>query len=399
MPLFSLSKNEFYRITALGLTLLLPKLPLFLAPYFLSTNNLFEFNRFYYSASLILLFTTFGFDFAFNIVKPKIAIIFISLLSNAIITMLIFTLIQLSDFSAIMIFSLFVYALLMSYQQVFSFRLLFTGHYLIYFFIHLLVALLLLSVVLLLGSTHKNDLLIYFPAYALIALLITLWLFYKNESESFLESRVKPIYQCAASAFLINSIIPLLFTIDKYIASNTFDVITANSYTFSWTITAPLFYIGNLIEKMIYSSKNENNRSLIIKSLAINLGLIIIYILIILSLLILYPVLLPKTVDEGLVKSISFIMLIGYSLYTLIHFPVNGYLFKYGNPKMQKMIAKKYFVASILFVSVLALLYNLVGISYITLLIFNLLILTIVTLIKLNEIWGLKNLKAKYENK
>ncbi|MGE5805733.1 MAG: hypothetical protein ACM34M_08085, partial [Ignavibacteria bacterium] len=122
---------------------------------------------------------------------------------------------------------------------------------------------------------------------------------------------------------------------------------------FAWGLTAPLFYIGNLIERIIYSSDDINPEKLLKRSLLIMFLLILFYISALISAVIFFPGLLPSSVDPVLLKHIFLFMVGGYSLYVLFHFPINGYLFKYLPVSKQKQIAAIYFIFLVLLVAVI----------------------------------------------
>jgi hypothetical protein len=160
------------------------------------------------------------------------------------------------------------------------------------------------------------------------------------------------LYKVGGSAFIINSAVPFALVADKYIVNHYFPVDTANAYTFAWGLTAPLFYIGNLIERIIYSSEDINPGKMLKNSLVILFFLILIYVCVLISAVKFLPVLLPSSVDRQLLQNIFLFMVSGYSLYILFHFPLNGYLFKFLQVEKQKRIALIYFIYLIILLAV-----------------------------------------------
>jgi hypothetical protein len=160
------------------------------------------------------------------------------------------------------------------------------------------------------------------------------------------------LYKAGGAAFIINSAVPFALVADKYIVNNFFPVDTANAYTFAWGITVPLFYIGNLIERIIYSSDDMHPEKMLKESLLLLFLLILIYLTAVISAVLFLPALLPSSVNRLLLKNIFLFMVTGYSLYVLFHFPLNGYLFKFLQVGKQKRIAVIYFVFLLLLVLV-----------------------------------------------
>jgi hypothetical protein len=183
---------------------------------------------------------------------------------------------------------------------------------------------------------------------------------------------------------------------DKFLANYMFDSITANSYTFAWTITAPLFYIGNVFEKMVYSSDRSELR--LKSTFLLNGSMIVIYSLVIIIITNWVTFLLPKSIDAGLVRNISLWMLLGYSLYAIMHFPINGYLFKTQKETVQKSLAGKYIVIGL--AAVLAYYWFRVEIAadYKLLLLFNFSLLSLLIAAKVAEIWGISNFMRLVRN-
>lgn len=387
-----INKNELLKIILLGLTNLLPKIPLFLAAYILSSDQLLSFNRYFYNATLITIISSFGFDFAYNLSKPSFRLMIFAQLINSIITTVVLTAGSFLSVSFLGVISLFSYSLFINLAHVFQFRLLFIGRYRLYFITHLLnmVAFILLLVGI--KSMSREMIYLLFPFSSSIILFINFYFLIRYDNEKLCSEDIIDLYRSGFPAFLINSIVPFLFILDKFLVNNHLDQVTANSYTFAWLLTAPLFYIGNIFEKMIYSSTEKLGKGVFIQSIILNSSAIILYALLISFLLFFQSWLLPKTINLLLVQKIGITMLFGYSIYAVFHFPLNGYLFKYKNKKIQNSIAIKYFILAIA-----SLLFILFSKDYLlsdfqNILLLNFSILALLLLIKIIEIWGLKRI-------
>jgi hypothetical protein len=93
--------------------------------------------------------------------------------------------------------------------------------------------------------------------------------------------------------------------------------------------------------------------------------------------------LIPHSVSKELVRSISLLMLIGYSIYAMLHFPVNGYLFKYTGESVPKNIAVFYVIAAIVFAAIYFMFKQELTAHYTRLLFFNFTVLGVLLVIKI----------------
>jgi hypothetical protein len=163
------------------------------------------------------------------------------------------------------------------------------------------------------------------------------------------EDNIVTLYQLGISTFLINSAVSLALVADKYVINHYFPIETANAYTFAWGLIVPLLYIGNVIEKLIYSSTSDDAPKVFRKSLITLTMLVSVYAVLLLSAVNFIPEVLPKSINsEQLVQILSF-MIAGYAVFVVINFPVNGYLFKFAETTKQNKIALGYFITVIIF--------------------------------------------------
>lgn len=381
-----MESRDVKRCLLIGFTILLTKIPLLASPYLLSESNYLQFNKFYYSGSLIILFGTFGFDFAFNFSKSKTGIIALASFVNVLLISLFINLIIPEVWNNLQVFGLAVFGYFSVMSGILMFRLLYTGEYQSYFKLHLIYAVILLLVILAYMFTGNKSITLLLPAGSLLSFLIVYAAYIKLEKEELNSKNLKILYSIGGSAFIINGTVPLLLTADKFIANHIFDQVTANAYTFSWSITAPLFYIGNTAEKVIYSLRRGENK-LLRKSFLINGSLIIIYAVSVIILLNFFPQFLPGSADPLIVREISLYMLTGYGLYSILHFPVNGYLFKYKNPDIQKKIGIKYIALCLTSLLIFLFTKEFLFKDYRLLLLFFFLILSFMIIIKICAVW------------
>ncbi len=336
------------RFFIIGTTIFSAKVVLILIAYFFNQVEYNIFNQAYYTASILIIFGSFGFDYAVNRVNIKFVLVGIASVINIFLTLLILLIFSPPQFNFIQIISVVVYALFAALGGIFTFQVLFQGLYKTYFYLTLLSSVLHIALIPAVMVFNVN---IYYalPFVTFLWFVLSFPKFIKGKG-SRLDS-FKELYKIGSANFIINSSVPLALVIDKYFVNHYFSLGIANAYTFSWSLTVPVFYIGNLIEKIIYSSKDEKGEGILKKSLLILSALILLYASAILSIVYFIPSILPHSVDAELLKNIFTFMIGGYVLYAIFQFPVNGYLFKFKEVEKQKSIAVVYAVFIFLLVT------------------------------------------------
>lgn len=290
-----------------------------------------------------------GFHFAVNQVRLKKHLVASAVSVNILISFLIIILFFEQISSAYQIAGLFFYGIFSTICGIFIFQLLFQGHYIEYVKLNLTGAFLYLLIIPAVKLFHA-DIYLLLPLVSFAWFLICRPKFLKNEISGF-QSLLK-LYKNGIFVFIINTSIPLALVIDKFLINHYLEITTANAYTFAWGLTAPMFYIGNVVERFIYSSEGTDPSGILKKSILVQVCLVLAYVLALLIFTFYFPSLLPKSVNAGLFKDIVLIMIPGYALYVIFHFPVNAYLFKFSDFK-QKQIAYWFLGVSIIFVGVL----------------------------------------------
>ncbi len=292
----------------------------------------------------MILFGALGFNFAITRIKLKSHLLAATVFFNLLIISLAYYLLAdpFSEFLSLV--SLFIFALFTSIAGIILFSLLFQGDYQKYFLYTFINSLLLLSIIPLLKYTSIG-LMILFPVVAflwLLSIIVIARPFQNNNSED-----IRGFYILGVSAFVINGTASLAFALDKYFVNHFYDVGTANSYTFSWSLVAPIFYIGTLVEKNIYALNDGDAKSTIKKSFFALAGSVLLYGFVVLAIIKYFNALLPSSIQPELLLTIFTLMIIGYGLYAMIHFPINGYLFKYAETFKQTIISKAIFIATV----------------------------------------------------
>ncbi len=287
-----------------------------------------SFNSKYYSATMLTVISLMGLDFVFARNKPGLKIIIFLLISNVLISFGIYS--ALSGRSEIMIlpflisnvaFSLYTTVLLFENQL---------RRYLLFSFLYLMFGVLAVTV-------HKLLTIDFFTIYAAcsIALIPGLILIRSQQGRN----KIKPgeLYILGYSIFLINALSGVIFNIDKYLVNNYLSIPAGNAYTFAWTVLVPVFYIGNLFEKQIYTQSDPRPPTRQILGIAFfNAFSVSGYLLTINYIFVTYG-LLPDSVDKENFIRITRMLSLGLFVFSVAHFPINGILLKYSSAKIQKI--------------------------------------------------------------
>jgi hypothetical protein len=290
-----------------------------------------------------------GFHFAINQIRLKPIFVLGAVIVNVAVSFSVILLFFEQISSVYQVTGLFIYGIFSAISGIFIFQLLFQGFYIDYVKLNLIGGLLYLAIIPAVKILHL-DIYLLLPLVSLIWFLISRPKFLKNEISGF-PSLLK-LYKNGAFVFIINSSIPLALVIDKFLINHYLDISTANAYTFAWGLTAPMFYIGNVVERFIYSSPGSDPSGILKKSVFAQIILVCSYAAAVVIFALYFPSLLPGSIDKALLKSIVLFMLPGYALYVIFHFPVNAYLFKFSDFK-QKSIALWFLAVSIIFIAAL----------------------------------------------
>lgn len=333
------------KFTLIGASIFLYKVVFLTYAYAFNQHQYNYFNQSYYTASLLILFGSLGFNISLTRIPIRSSILFSFIFFNVILTYIILHLISapfqnISDIIPVIIYSTFTAA-----GGVLNFKLLFDGYYQKYFLMMFLFAVshfMIIPAVLIFGLS-------IFPA---LCVFIILWFIvvYKTYRPELAENtNYNEFYKIGFSAFVINSSVSLGLAGDKFIVNHFFTTDIANAYTFAWGLTAPIFYIGNLVEKYLFAESKPDKDKLLKKGFLFSLSLIAFYTAGIISTVNFFPSLLPGSVSKEIFSDIFVFMITGYSIYVILHFPINTYLFKVIDTKRQKVISAYYSVIILLF--------------------------------------------------
>jgi hypothetical protein len=294
-----------------------------------------QFNQSYYTASILILFASLGFNISQTRIPIKTVAIFFFVTINTLLTYFVLSLVSdtfsnITDAIPVIIYTIFVSA-----GGILNFRLLFDGKYQEYSWVMFMLAaahFMIIPAVLFFGLS-------IFPS---LAVLVVIWFFavYRLfDKEDLQNKNFREYYKLGFSAFVINSAVSLGLAGDKFIVNHFFAADIANAYTFAWGLTAPIFYIGNLIEKYLFAEPKPDKTRILKKGFILSLIIISAYTFGIITIIKFFPALLPAAISKEIFGQIFIFMITGYSLYVILHFPLNTYLFKVIDTGKQKKIS------------------------------------------------------------
>ena len=371
----------------IGSPLLFNRLFLLVAPYFLNQILYNQFNRVYYSASVLTLVGVLGFNFAMKRTGIKQFYVFTAVLANVLIVFFALFFGGFDFGNNREIFLILALSFIQSLSGVFIFTLLYSGDYVIYFLLNLFL-LILNFAALVISHYTKIDFISLFVLSNVVLFAAGYKFYYKGEFSG--KTKLAEFYRLGLSIFVINSSAGLALTADKFFVNHYFTLALANSYTFSWALAAPVFYMGNIIERVIYTIENKNNlKHVFVKSSLAQLGIVLLYGIGVTCVVYSFPQYLPKSVSYEYMKMIVPLMIAGYGVYTIFHFPLNGILLKFSSNKSQEKIAFYYTIAIIVFIGIFFVLKGMIAqVNYVSLLIIIWIYLFSLLAIKAKIMWG-----------
>lgn len=333
------------KFTLIGLSLFLFKSVLIVYAYVFTKEQYNLFNQSYYTASLLILFGSMGFDIAQTRIPVKTFRLLIFIIINTVITYIILQLISnpFADISEII--PVIVYSIFTALGGVLNFKLLFIGKYKTYFWVMFLFAIFHFMIIPLVIFLHIS-------VFCVLSGLTIIWfaVVYRLFDKEFTNDQsISKYYKIGFSAFIINSSVSLALAGDKFIVNHFFTAEIANAYTFAWSLTVPIFYIGNIVEKYLFAEPKPDKNRILKKGFIFSVLLVSSYTLGIITLVKVFPSLLPSSISKEIFTSIFTFMITGYSLYVIFHFPLNTYLFKVMDTAKQKIISIYYSVIILIF--------------------------------------------------
>lgn len=390
--------NQFANIKKLfflGVAVASTKVMLLLFAYFFDAETYNQFNQIYYTASLTILFASLGFNIAVTRINVSSNAVYAAVAINAILVYLFLQIISAPFHNLFEIISILLYSVFISITGIFVFHLLFSGRYKDYVLLTLLYSvlhLLIIPAILFL----KISLFTIMPVISLLWFLIGFPKYIKQDNASF--KNFTEFYKIGISAFVINSAVSLALAADKYFVNHFFSLEVANSYTFAWGLTAPMFYIGVIIEQFLFSEANPSKSNILKRGLLLSTTLVVTYAVTLLVVVSFFPGLLPSSVNARYVINILLLMISGYSLYVIFHFPVNAYLFKSLGTEKQKSISVIFsFIISVFVILYILIMQDIIAINYIWLLfvtwsyIFTLLLAKIIIMFRKDSEAGIQD--------
>jgi hypothetical protein len=307
------------------------KAVLIVYPYFFSKEQYYNFNQNYFTASIIIILASFGFNISQSKLPVKKGLLFSLVLINAFFVTLGLLLIS-GNVKVITFLTLIIYSTIIAFVGILNFRNIFYGNYIKYFLVILSMS---TAHFLLIFFTHISN------QFAVLSVIVLLWFVFINnylDNVNTPSKKIKEYYKIGYSALLMNSSVSVILAGDKFLANHFFETGIANSYTFAWMFTAPLFYIGNLIEKFLFTETVINKRKILTKGIILSLILICLYVILTFLLIRFFPAFLPSSVSQNYFTNIYVLMTAGYSIFVLFYFPLNSYIYKFCKTSALKNI-------------------------------------------------------------
>lgn len=301
---------------------------LLILPYIVSGEIYNEFNSLYYSATMLTVIAVFGLDFVAARKKYIPKPLFTAIVLNIILSFGLFSIIT-GEFNAEVLIFLVTNISFSLYTTFFLFK----GdlkRYLVSSFCYFGTGLISIILSFLLSWP-------LFTIFSFISISLITGLKFVNFGDDQNNYKLSEIYISGGSIFLINALSGIVFSFDKYIVNNYLGIVNANAYTFAWTLLVPVFYIGNLFEKQIYTSKKEKTEYRdVAKIAAFNASSLFLYLVVVNSVILFFN-LLPDSINKYTFSRISLMLSAGLFIFSCIHFPLNGVLLKYSSSRIQKL--------------------------------------------------------------
>ena len=331
----------------IALATILPKVFLVIIPYLLTSESYNLFNQYYYAAGLLILFANLGFDIAYAVHKISKAAIILIIATNIFVFLLLLNAAAIISFSFLDSLIIFPYAFAMVLLGIYFFKLLFEGKVIKYFLMYFIIFVINISALLFSQIVELSPFTLLAIFYTLFFIIYSL----TSERETQINESLITLYTTGVSAFIINGAFTLASSIDKITANNLFEPSLANAYTFSWVIVSPIFYLGVFLEKLFYS---EERGSSVRRYFGITFVVVISYLTFVICALFFSHIWFPHHIDNELVNKIILPMLGIFGLFTLVHYPLNAFMYKNKLIASQRKIAFGYTVTIVFF----ALVYN-----------------------------------------
>lgn len=319
---------------------------LLLVAYLLPSAAYNHFNQIYYSASLLSMIGTMGLDVSTYKHPLPHSVLFLCVLANVLLLTGLMRLFGFHFGSTQDIFNTIIFGYLTAVGNIITTKMLFSNQFKIYCIISAMRgAFQVLAIPMFVFL--RVDLLTSMILLNGVWLVLCVIIYPSHEKFSF--RKVIETYKEGVCNFFINSAAGIGFNIDKYVVNHFFPIAFANIYTFSWSLVAPVFYLGNAVEKTMYSSDEVGSlSSILIKYSFALMLLLLVYVACVWGVVIFFPTALPRSAPLASAHLILSLMLLIYGVYTMFHYPLNGLLFKHINLQARSKIAIYHFWVMVL---------------------------------------------------
>lgn len=336
----------FSKTLTIGFVTFFSKLIILIIPYLLEPQSYNIFNKNYYSLSLVIILSGFGFEFSYQRGNISFYRLILLLTGNIIVTQFILIAAGVLNFDVLNFLLITIASLISVLISIAGFTLLFRKSLKGYVMMSLLFHSFVIVTYLVLRYFESDP----FRSYiiALIAAFIIAFALIKKalakEGNEYLN-----MYAFGLNALIINGFFAVVMSINHILAGNLLSHNSANNIILVWLASVPLIYLSNIFEKVVYNSVRLKDK--IVKWVLINFSLMLFYTLVIGTVILVFDFLLPSPADKELMSEYMVLIFPGILIFALLNSFINAYTFRYLDYKRQSIITVIY--AALLIICVL----------------------------------------------
>lgn len=323
----------FFKTFTIGFVTAISKLILLIIPYLLEPALYNYFNKNYYSLSLVIILSGFGFEFSYQRSSISFYRLLLLIIGNIIVIELILIaggVIQFDLQSFLLIIPAAAISVLVSIA---SFTLLFNkslkGYVLMSLLFHTGVIAFYFAARYFVADPFRAYILALVAAF-IVAFVLLKKAFAKDGKDYF------NMYAFGLNALIINGFFAVVMSINHILAGNLLSHNSANNIILVWLASVPLIYLSNIFEKVVYNSIGLKEK--IVKWVLINFSMMLFYSLLISVIIIYFDFLLPSPAEKELMLEYMTLIFPAIFVFALLNSFINAYTFRYLDYKRQSII-------------------------------------------------------------
>jgi hypothetical protein len=326
--------NNIFKYLIISSIYFLDKLFILIVPFVTTSGGFYQFNLDYYLLIFISTISLFGYHLAYarNPIN-KYLLIFLLFLNTSALFLVISFFFNISA-SIIIIPAAVGYNLI----KIFQYRLLFTDSLKKYLSLGLIFNLFLAGIVAIALQTNLS--LIYSYLFFLVFAGAVVIFFLENFKPDF-SLKVLLIFALSSiGVFIVNSCATLIISYHKLLSSSIIDKSFANSIIFIWILLGPIFFIGHVSERFSYTKNVKDIKADLLKFILLLVAANTLFSFMLIMLISEFPQLLPQSVNAEIISDYLWKFLIGVSLFSVIHYPINSLIFKSHSKESIDLLGK-----------------------------------------------------------